>query len=854
MAKKKNDQVELPEGVEEKISKKASKPPKPAKEKSIRESSLMKASVPGLVLAMVLMAGILFGIHVLAKQTLDAQRNAMTQLYMQHYVSVLDVYNRGTAEAANALSDEDLLAHLDEVSFDGTSRNVEKFFRGTVFAQLIPIAAGQEDGLGFALHDMAERLAAGQQVHPEISFYEKGDIKEQVVTHGRLLKNAAGEPAAVFLVGFPFKTIADSLRNFAPEAGSIELVQKIGAESAVILKSGEGQEVGALTSRTFNPGWELRFQPSEALGKPGIEANIILGLSIFAVVSIAGLLAWILMSVRREISADVEAIDSFCDNFYRHGNRQRPRLHLAEFKGLLAHLDEYGKELRAGKGVSTIASDSLGDISLAGDAAVLGDAPAPKSAAATKRTESPVGNAAPAMPVIDADIFRAYDVRGVVGKGLTKAVAQGLGRAIGSEAQARGDNTVVVGRDGRLSGPEMSAALIEGLRASGVDVIDVGMVPTPVLYFAAKTIANGSGVMVTGSHNPSDYNGFKIMVAGDTLAGDEIQALRSRMENLDFTSGMGGLRQESVAQAYIDRVSEDIALARPLTVVVDAGNGVAGAIGPRALEELGCTVIPLFCEVDGKFPNHHPDPSKPENLEDLMASVAANNADIGIAFDGDGDRIGVVTAAGKNIFADRLMMLYAKHVLTTNPGADIIFDVKCTRDLPALISSLGGRPIMSKTGHSFIKAKLKETGAALAGEMSGHIFFNDRWLGFDDAIYSAARLLEILSLENGSSDEVFAEFPENPSTPEVNIPVSDDSKFAVMEALKYSADFPDANVITLDGLRVEFPDSWGLVRASNTTPCLVARFEGKTPAALASVQDKFRTLLRGVDENLQIPF
>jgi phosphomannomutase/phosphoglucomutase len=281
---------------------------------------------------------------------------------------------------------------------------------------------------------------------------------------------------------------------------------------------------------------------------------------------------------------------------------------------------------------------------------------------------------------------------------------------------------------------------------------------------------------------------------------------------------------------------------------------VAGAIGPRVLEELGCTVTPLFCEVDGNFPNHHPDPSKPENLEDLVAAVAANGADIGIAFDGDGDRIGVVTAKGKSIFADRLMMLYAKHMLTTNPGADIIFDVKCSRDLPALITHLGGRPVMCKTGHSFIKGKLRETNAPLAGEMSGHIFFNDRWFGFDDAIYSAARLLEILSLETGDSDEMFDEFPENFTTPEINIPLSDDSKFGVMEALKYSAKFPDANVITIDGVRVEFQDSWGLVRASNTSPCLVARFEGKTPQALEAVKAKFKDLLKNVDATLDIPF
>ncbi|HEX6590646.1 MAG TPA: phosphomannomutase/phosphoglucomutase, partial [Moraxellaceae bacterium] len=573
---------------------------------------------------------------------------------------------------------------------------------------------------------------------------------------------------------------------------------------------------------------------------------------VFAALTALGIAVWTLLGLQRQVKEDVLAIDNFAENYFRYGNRQRPQMHFAEASLLLAHLDQYGTELRAGK-ANARPADNLGEFPLSQDdaAGLFGDnAAQPAKAAPGKAPRQPVS----AVENLSTEIFRAYDIRGVVGKGLTPELARALGRAIGSEAAARGEVTVVVGRDGRLSGPELAGALIEGLRASGRDVIDVGMVPTPVLYFAAKTIGSGSGVMVTGSHNPADYNGFKIMIAGDTLAGDDIQALRQRIEKSDFSSGTGGLSQVNVANDYVERVSSDIALARPVRVVVDAGNGVAGAIGPRVLEAMGCTVIPLFCEVDGTFPNHHPDPSKPENLEDLMGVVAANNADIGIAFDGDGDRIGVVTAGGKNIFPDRLMMLYAKHVLTTNPGADIIFDVKCTRDLPALISSLGGRPVMCKTGHSFIKGKLKETGAALAGEMSGHIFFNDRWFGFDDGIYSAARLLEILSLEAGDSDQVFEEFPENPSTPEINIPVPDESKFGVMEALKFSASFPDANIITIDGLRVEFPDSWGLVRASNTTPCLVARFEGKTPQALAEVQEKFKALLLGVDASLKLPF
>jgi phosphomannomutase/phosphoglucomutase len=692
-----------------------------------------------------------------------------------------------------------------------------------------------------------------------MSFLETDAIKEQVTTYSRLVKDSAGQPIAVLLVSFPLSAISTAFKSFSPDAGRIELTQIIGKERAAIINAGQGLEGNTLTASTANPSWELTFSPSSLLGSAADELQLILIIAIAAVLVVIALFAWVLIALGRLVNTDAIAISRFSRKWLLEGDRQRPTVAISELASLVSELDLQGDEVRSQRGIKILPpADGLGDLSVASDASLLGDAPTPKSngSGTSRIAVPPVKPAAaePQRPALDATIFRAYDVRGIVGKGLTKDVVEALGCAIGSEAYARGDSTVVVGRDGRISGPEMSAALISGLRKSGVDVIDVGMVPTPVLYFAAKTIANGSGVMVTGSHNPANYNGFKIMLAGDTLAGDEIQALRQRIESGNFTTGSGGLRQESVTQDYIDRVSTDIALARPLRVVLDAGNGVAGAIGPRVLEELGCMVTPLFCEVDGNFPNHHPDPSKPENLQDLIAAVAANNADIGIAFDGDGDRIGVVTSKGNSIFADRLMMLYAKHMLTTNPGADIIFDVKCSRDLPALISRLGGRPVMCKTGHSFIKGKLKETNAPLAGEMSGHIFFNDRWFGFDDALYSAARLLEILSLELGDSDEMFAEFPENFTTPEINIAVEDERKFDVMDALINSANFQEGNVITIDGIRVEFSDSWGLVRASNTSPCLVARFEGKTPEALAAVQAKFKTLLKQVDSNLTIPF
>ena len=468
--------------------------------------------------------------------------------------------------------------------------------------------------------------------------------------------------------------------------------------------------------------------------------------------------------------------------------------------------------------------------------------------------QSPPMNTSTNAPHLPAGIFRAYDIRGVVGDSLTAETAYWIGRTIGAESLACGEPEVVVGRDGRLSGPELAGALIHGLRDSGCNVTDVGMVPTPVLYFATNVLGASSGVMVTGSHNPPDYNGFKIVIAGQTLANERIQALHQRLENNDLSSGAGSLTLVDVLEQYHQRIESDLVLSRPLKVVVDCGNGVAAVNAPQLIEALGCEVIPLYCEVDGTFPNHHPDPGKPENLQDLIAAVKATGADVGLAFDGDGDRVGVVTNEGEMIYPDRLLMLFARDVLSRNPGADVIFDVKCTRGLASLISGYGGRPLMWKTGHSLIKAKMKETGALLAGEMSGHIFFKERWYGFDDGIYSAVRLLEILSLESRSAAEVFADFPVALSTPEINIKVTDERKFALIEALQRDAQWGAANLFTLDGVRVDYPHGWGLVRASNTTPVLVLRFEADNAEELARIQQVFRTQLNAVAPDLALPF
>ena len=456
--------------------------------------------------------------------------------------------------------------------------------------------------------------------------------------------------------------------------------------------------------------------------------------------------------------------------------------------------------------------------------------------------------------VVAAEIFRAYDIRGIVGQSLSPDVAFALGAAIGSEAKDQGQNAVIIGRDGRHSSPELAQSLAQGIQATGMDVIDVGMVPTPVLYYATKILQSQSGVMVTGSHNPPDYNGFKIVIADQTLAQERIQQLRQRIENNQLHAGEGQYQSMDIGQDYINRILGDIQIKRPLKVVMDSGNGVAGPLASQLLEGLGCHLTPLFTGVDGDFPNHHPDPSNPENLKDLVNMVAEQRADLGLAFDGDGDRLGVVTRSGKVIWPDRMLMLYAKDILNREPGATILHDVKCSGDVALQVQAMGGNPIMCATGHSLVKAQMKQTGAAIGGELSGHIFFKERWYGFDDALYSAARLLEILSQGERPPEQVFADFPEKVSTPELHVKVREDNKFEIIKNLQSQGQFPGGKLVNVDGVRVDFPNSWGLLRASNTTPVLVARFEGDTEADLDDVKLQFRQQLLAVEPTLDIPF
>ncbi len=467
---------------------------------------------------------------------------------------------------------------------------------------------------------------------------------------------------------------------------------------------------------------------------------------------------------------------------------------------------------------------------------------------------------------LDSTIFRAYDIRGIVDRNLTEDVVHAIGRAFATTARDSGQHRLAVGCDGRHSSPGLKEALSSGLTSMGINVLDIGQVPTPLLYFATHALRTGAGVMITGSHNPSEYNGLKMVLGGKPVAGDAIVELQSRIEAASLGpsgglerqgggagEGSGRVTQTTITRRYIDRILGDVKIVRPLRVVVDCGNGAAGGVAPQLLRELGCEVIELYCEIDGDFPNHHPDPADPANLRDLLAAVRSEDADCGLAFDGDGDRIGLVTRHGRIIWPDVLMMLFAQDIIARNPGATIVYDVKCSHRLGTLVRRLGGAPIMCRTGHSHIKAKLRETGALLAGEFSGHICFGERWYGFDDALYSAARLLEILGVgvvPNGDIDDLFAQFPDISATPEIKIATSETRKFEIIDALARNANFGDGELTTIDGLRVDYADGWGLIRASNTSPTLTLRFEAESESALARIQQTFQAHIDAIDPSL----
>lgn len=743
----------------------------------------------------------------------------------------------------------------------------------------VPRSAVGSVRLGFASLDLARRAESGRALSPD-AFPRDGNWFVQIAAPVRNPTSQAVEGS--LLVVMNADILAPALTSASAEQSArVALVQTVSGNTNTVVAQGSGQ--GAVVERSLDiPNWTLQVTPGMTLA-PVLNPMLALAM-VVAPLLVAAVVVWLLLGqAQKSLRQESTALIQWAQKTFSGERQKLPAMSwetLATMADVLQRLSQAiekrllkaaeaararpaaraaapASESAAGAKAAPVAEEPLFqdkdmlDIDmLDGDDDLLGLGDSLDSAA----DELGIEEQPAAQVSVDAGIFRAYDIRGIVGETLTPAVVETIGRAIGSEARQRGLDTLCVGYDGRHSSPELAVALGNGLMATGCNVIDIGAVPTPVLYFATHQLETGSGVMVTGSHNPANYNGLKMMLGGETLSGDAIQGLLKRIQTGDFATGQGQSRQEDVRRPYLDRILGDIAVAAPLKVVLDAGNGIAGELAPILVEELGCEVIPMYCEVDGSFPNHHPDPGKPENLSDLIERVKSEGADLGLAFDGDGDRLGVVTNSGKIVWPDRLMMLFARDVVSRNPGSDVLYDVKCSRRLASVINEAGGRPIMWKTGHSLMKAKMKETGALLAGEMSGHVFFQERWYGFDDGLYSAARLLEILGVEDRQSDEVFADFPEDVSTPELNVAVTEDSKFSLVEKLSSEGDFGDGSISTIDGVRVDYPDGWGLCRASNTTPVLVLRFEAESGDALERIKTVFREQLQKVAPELVAEF
>ena len=660
--------------------------------------------------------------------------------------------------------------------------------------------------INFATLDMLKRISAEQEdLVPEIHLWGQ---KYQYLNFVKVLK----KDSKYLVVSYPVENVFEGLKQYQFDKGNITLTQKSNVWSSVDLKywgvASKGDDYFLGTDIRIPDSY---FHVSYSYHKP------------FTLIGNLGTLP-----------TGLGFVGSLILLFASYSQRKRR---------LDARKEKEAREAEERK--NTYVPKSMKH-KAEGEASTE----APQLDDKTKKPASPSDD----LQLPDASIFKAYDIRGIVDETLTKDAVLQIGQAIGTENKRRGGDKIVVARDGRLSGPSLLESLIEGLVNSGNEVINIGAVPTGVLYFATHHLNTGSGVMLTGSHNPPNYNGLKIVLQGETLSGDSIKHLYHMIESKDLDSGEGSVQEIDIADDYIDQISSDVQLENELKVVVDCGNGIAGNIAPELLEEIGCEVIPLHCEVDGNFPNHHPDPSVPENMQDLIMTLQSLDADIGVAFDGDGDRLGVVTKAGEIIYPDRLLMLFAKDVLTRVPGSSIIFDVKCTGHLPKSIVKSGGMPIMWKTGHSFMKAKLKETDAALAGEMSGHFFFNERWYGFDDGIYSAARLLEILDQEDRDPQEVFDELPKGVSTPELKAEMAEGEHYAFMEEFQEQCQFPDAKITSIDGIRADFSDGWGLVRCSNTTPCLVIRFDADDEAALERIKEEFKQQIHAVNADIELPF
>lgn len=815
------------------------------------------------VLGALVILGISGYVRYQADLEIEASRSREVTMMADNVVDRLATFiSRREARMASLVQEPALvraLAERDEQALQQQEARIRQLFPEASGINLLPAGLDEIDleanpPISYAALDLL-RQAETRDTPPPAEVHLFNNPGQHLNMVQRVLDADGRRIIGHLMLGFPLQTLSQALEGAHLGQGYGEVQQVSGGQPLVIARQGrEAFRVGQPVVELPVAGSRLQV----AYWTPPVDMrgswNSVLMLGGGGALALILVFYLLLRLFSRALQQDqVTLLGAVRDA--REGRLQSDYdLHVRECHGLLDGLRSLAESgaLRGSAGIERMSAAMGGAAPTTGGIELEEDVPPDLTVLDDSALEA--GPLKVSRVNADPSIFRAYDIRGIVGETLSPDVVHELGRAIGSQALGQGEHSIVVGRDGRDTSDELAEALIRGLRATGIDVKDIGQATSPLVYFATHYLDSNSGVVVTGSHNPPEYNGLKVVIAGQTLSGEAIQSLRQRVEQQDYASGRGGLESVDVAGDYLERIRSDVQLAKSLKVVIDCGNGVAGALAPGLFESLGCEVIPLYCEVDGSFPNHHPDPSRPENLEDLIQAVRDNRADLGLAFDGDGDRLGVIDSGGNIIWPDRLMMLLGMDVLSRNPGGEIIYDVKCSRHLGRIIRDFGGVPEMWKTGHSLIKARMKETGALLAGEMSGHIFFQERWYGFDDALYTGARLLEILANDHRETSAVFAVLPQSVSTPELNVCMEEGRPTAFMEQLQAAAGFPDGEVYTIDGLRVEFADGWGLVRASNTTPCLVLRFEADDELALSRIQEQFRNAMLAVEPGLQLPF
>ncbi len=810
--------------------------------------SLFATAVLVMVIATFVICGVVFYGIQNARQghSLERQIQASAAGVAQNITTQIRIYQK----ILQGLSRDRQLIGLFEANnrseLSGKEQEFLRLLPDAKFVRLLPAEwDDQETGVGpklsFAALAMLRSVKQTRRVSPA-EVHQFNSKQQHIAIAVPVLKGNNGPVVGVVHLSLSMDLIKQGVAGAGRGAGYIQVKQVAGGVPLLLASNDPAGGGRADTKEAMEiPGsiWSVTYAP----GSTSIAWSddiVFYGVLIFGSLLIVLLVLLLSHRFGMALTSDQKSILILVERLLQRRVATSKKANVSDLQGLLDHLVQmtHGMEQQAVamKTKPVVVSKETG---------------LPQASA--QQAIAPVSEGADAN-FLPSTIFRGYDIRGIVGKDLTADVVYQLGRAIGSKAYDEGQQTVIVARDGRKSGPELASALCRGLMDSGRDVLDIGMVPTPLLYFATNFLGTSSGVMLTGSHNPPEYNGLKIVIAGKTLSGGEITALRDRVSSGDLLQGEGSRTEQDLLADYLTRIVDDLHIAKPLKVVIDCGNGVAGVVAPSLLKLLGCEVIELYCDVDGDFPNHHPDPSKPENLRALIEAVKTQQADIGIALDGDGDRIGVIDSQGNIIWPDRLLMLFAIDLLVRQPGADIIYDVKSSRHLAGQILSNGGRPLMWKSGHSLIKAKMHETGALLAGELSGHIFFKERWYGFDDGLYACARLLEMLAADPRSSAEVFAELPEGFSTPELSMAMPEGANVELIEKLAASGAIQGAKLIQIDGIRAEFEHGWGLVRASNTLPAVTFRFEAEDAAGLKRVQDVFRQRLLSVDPDLKLPF